>query len=366
MMKCEISKSLTQLLVSFYLLVVLILIFVTPFSQTEANILFSSQITLEGLITKAVYYFIDTPWAMRLPFFIISLANIYLYLELLDRYFRKYSPYYNLALLIFLLLPGVALSFIIVNYATIPIFLTLLILYAYHKEYFLILIVSMVLLLFTHSAQFIVYIGVALYSYHRKEWWLTITSVTFILIASIMSIYGIDGIPKGHLIQLVGIYAAIFSPILFLVVVYALYKVAIRGTKDLLWYIVVTAFVISLLLSIRQATKITDFAPFLVLSIPLVVVVFRDSLAIRLKEFRKFYYLICNIVIVVLLLETSVIFLHYPLSLLIPSNELLLDTSIYKIPQEIEALKKSGKVCKDEIARKDFNLYRYYGIAKCR
>ncbi len=363
--KCEISKRAIDSVTILFLLGVLVLLFMTPFSQTEANILFSRHITIESFLVRNIFQYFHSDWSMRILFFLFSVGSIVLYRSILESYFEKNSSYYNLALLIFILLPGVTLSFILVNYATIPIFLTLLIVYSYKKEFNILLVLAMVLLLFTHSAQFVIYLAIVLYSYQKKRWWLTLLAIGFILLASSVSVYEIDGIPRGHLVQLVGIYAAIFSPTLFLLVVYAVYKVAIRGDKEILWYIVVTALTISVLLSIRQAIKITDFAPFVVISIPLVVTVFRDSLAIRLKEFRKIYYLVCNVIVLVLLLETSVIFLHYPLYRYTPVKELLLDTSIYEIPQIVEELKDKGKVCKDEISKKDYTLYLYYGVARC-
>ena len=302
---------------------------------------------------------------MRLPFFILSIFSLFIYMHILEKYFKKDDIYYNLALLIYILIPGITLSFVLINYATIPIFLTLLIIYANDRENNLLLVIASVLLLFTHSAQFVVYLALAIYGYNKKKWWMVLLGVAFLLLASIVSTYDIDGIPKGHLMQLVGIYAAIFSPILFLVVVYSIYRTAIKGKRDLLWYIVFSAFAISILLSIRQAIKITDFAPFVVISIPLVVAAFKDSLAIRLREYRQFYYYICNIVLIVLLLETSMIFLHYPLYKFTPFKELLLDSSLYEIPKKVKELKAKGKVCKDEINSHNITLYKYYGIKKC-
>ena len=365
MKECNFTKLFDGVFTLFYLVFLLILLVFTPFSQTEANILFSQHETIESFLVKNIYNYFQTYWSIRLPFFILSLFSLYFYRDILKSYFKENDKYYTLSYLIFILVPGVTLTFVIVNYATIPILLTLIIVYASKNENNIVLILAMVLLLFTHSAQFVVYLGVAFYGYSNRNWRLTIVSVGFVLMASLLSTYDIDGIPKGHLIQLVGIYATIFSPILFLVFVYSIYRIAIKGKKEILWYIVVSAFTVSILLSIRQAIKITDFTPFIVISIPLIVTVFRDSLTIRLKEFRKIYYIICNIVLLVLLLETSVIFLHYPLYKLTPFKELLLDTSMYEIPQRVQELKSSGKVCKDEISTRDISLYRYYGIRKC-
>ena len=366
MSECRYSVKFINIFLVVYLLFVLILIFFTPFSQTEANILFSQHKTIETEIIQFIYSYIPDYWAMRLPFFGISLLMLYFYKQILKPYFKIGDNYYNLALFIFLLVPGIALSFIIVNYATVPIFLTILALYANLRKNYILFLLSLVLLLFTHSAQFVVYLAIALYGYGKKERFYFTIGVAFTIIASIVASYDIDGVPKGHFVQLLGIYASILSPILFLVVLYTIYRTAIKGTKDLLWYIVTTALAVSVLLSIRQAIKITDFAPFVAISIPLVIVQLRDSLAIRLKEFRGFHYFVCNAVLLVLFLETSAIFLHYPLYKYTQFKELLFETSMYEIPQSVKELKKSGKVCKDEISNHDSTLYKYYGITRCQ
>lgn len=365
MRECIFTTKYLYIFLSLYLTAILVLLFFTPFTYTEANILYSPNITLESFLVQHISRYLHSPWGMRLPFFLLSLGSIYLYRKLLEAYFTLNDSYYNLSFIIFLLIPGVTLSFIIVNYATIPIFLTLLVIYAYKREYFALLLITLVLLFFTHSAQFVLYLALALYSLQLKRYWLIAVAALFIILSSAASKYGIDGVPRGHLIQLIGIYAAIFSPMLFLAVVYALYKVAIKGSKDILWYIAATAFSTSILLSIRQAIKITDFAPFIVIAVPLVVLTFKNSLAVRLKIFRKIYYWVCYIILIVLLLETLILFLHYPLYKISPSKEWLLDTSIYKVPQIVENLKKDGRVCKKDISLKGKALYRYYGIRKC-
>ena len=365
-MECNFSNKFRNIFLFLYVALIATLLFLTPFSQTEANILYSQNITIESFIVQKIYKYFHTYWSMRLPFFILSLLSIAIYMRIIEVYFKKESIYYNLALLVYLLIPGVTLSFILVNYATVPIFLTLLILYANIRGNRLLLIITSVLLLFTHSAQFVVYLALAFYGYKKKEWWLFLLGIAFVLLASVVSTYDIDGVPKGHLTQIIGIYAAIFSPILFLVVVYSIYRRAIKGSFDLLWYIVATSFIVSILLSIRQAIKITDFAPFVVLAIPIVVTIYRDSLVIRLPEFRRFYYILCKTVLTVLLLETSLIFLHYPLYKYTHFKEILLDSSMYEIPKIVKKLKQKGKVCKDEIDNHDLTLYHYYGIQRCK
>jgi len=48
---------------------------------------------------------------------------------------------------------------------------------------------------------------------------------------------------------------------------------------------------ISIALSIRQKIVVTDFTPFIVVSAPLVIMVFKKSVSIRLPIFRRKYYI---------------------------------------------------------------------------
>jgi hypothetical protein len=366
MKECKLSRKFLQYFFIVYLLIIVILMWVTPLSYSEANILYSTDFTLEKIIVNSIYPFIHNHFLLRVPFFILSIISLYFYIRILDNYFKRWDNFYNLSILVYLLTPGVFLSFIIINYATIPILLTLMFIYAYKKDNIFLEILSLVLLFFTHSAQFVVYVAVAIYSYKDKKWWLLILSILLILFSSLASKYSIGGIPKGHLVQLIGIYAAIFSPLLFIATIYALYKSAISKRRDLLATIAITAFSLSILLSIRQKIKITDFSVFFIIATPLVILQFKNSIEVRLKEFRKGYYFICKIIVLVLLLETSIIILHYPLYILSPDKSWLIDNSIYKVPSIAKSLKNKKFKCKKVISNKEKTLYKYYGIDECQ
>jgi len=366
MQECKLSKLFLQYFIIGYILIITILMVITPFSYSEANILFNSGTILESFIVKYIYTFSSNPFLLRLPFFIISILSLFFYMKILENYFKKWSSYYNLSIFIYIITPGIFLSFILVNYATIPIFLTLMFIYSYYKDNIILEIISLMLLFFTHSTQFVLFVAVVIYSYKDKKWWLVIFSLTLVLLSSITSKYAINGIPKGHLIQLIGIYAAIFSPLLFLSMIFTLYKTLTNKNRDLLSTIALTAFILSILLSIRQKIKITDFSVFFVIVIPLVVLQFKNSLEVRLKEFRGSYYFVCKIIVLVLLLETSVIIMHYPLYKYSPNRKWIIDNSIYEVPIIVKSLKKHNIRCKKVISNKEKTLYKYYKIEECK
>jgi hypothetical protein len=366
MNECKLSKKFLQYTMLTYIAIVAILITLTPYSFSEANILFSKDITIESLLVGYIYTFTDNYFFLRLPFFIISVFSLYFFTKVTEGYFKAWSSYYNLSIFVYLLTPGIFLSFILVNYATIPIFLTLMFIYAYNKNIKILELLSLVLLFFTHSAQFVLFVAVAIYSYKDKKMWLVVVSLVMILLSSITSKYAINGVPKGHLTQLIGIYAAIFSPLLFVATVFALYKNATSKSRDLLATIAIVAFTLSILLSIRQKIRITDFSVFFVIAAPLVVLQFKNSLEVRLPEFRKSYYLVCKIILLVLLLETFTVVMHYPLYKFSTNRNWIIDNSIYELPNVVKSLKKRNIKCKKKISNKTKALYKYYGIKECK
>ena len=63
-------------------------------------------------------------------------------------------------------------------------------------------------------------------------------------------IYGFEahGIPSGHFLDAIGVYSAVFSPIIFVYLVYSLYRGYLTDKMNLEWYIASTALLLSLLL----------------------------------------------------------------------------------------------------------------------
>jgi hypothetical protein len=78
------------------------------------------------------------------------------------------------------------------------------------------------------------------------------------------------------------------------------------------WYISITALGLSLIFSLRQKIQIEDFAPFVVIAIPLMVKLFSHSMRVRLKEFRRIHYILLRVAIFTLLFSfTLLIFNKY-------------------------------------------------------
>ena len=365
MNSCKIDNRTFLYILLIYFATAVWLLTTTPFTPQEADVLYNKHNFLSTNLVNLVSQLSNNPTLLRAPFFIISTLSLYLFNEILKEYFND-SQYRYLSLMIYVLIPGVFLSFVIVNYATITIFLTLLFIYAYKKENKFIQTVVLVLLLFTNTAQFAFYLALILYSFRQKDWFLASISTTLFILTSVIESYPIDGIPKGHLMALFGIYGVTLSPLLFITIIYSLYRVAVKGDKDLIWYITMTVFVISLLLSIRQKIKVIDFTPYIVIAVPIVVNIFRNSISIRLEQFRNFYIKVCISVLFVLLLETLLIVLNYPIYKYTGKQLYLIDKNIYNIHNSVEKMKQNGINCLKYIKKRDLNLYRYYNISSCQ
>ncbi len=361
MKECNIHKNFFKFFLYFYIFICGYLIIFTPITTSESNLIYSNNVTISSLIANLILKFNHTIILPRFIFFIISIVNVW-FLYIYSKYiFTKRSDSY-LTILVYLLIPGVFVSNIVINWATIPIFLSLLFVISTIKGSRVGQVISLVLLFFTHTAFFVFYIAIFLYSYKRRIVWLMILSLILFILSTYFQIYDLSGVPKGHLLQLLGIYAVTLSPFFFLALIYSLYRLSIDKQRDILWYISTTSFIISLLLSIRQKILVIDFTPYIVIATPLSIKVFKNSLAIRLREFRGKYHLLCKIVILVLLLETSIIALNYPIYRYFGKKIYFIDSTIYDVAK---IAKKSGKKCINNIKNYNKNLYKFYNIYKC-
>src|SRR5665811_2213125 len=106
------------------------------------------------------------------------------------------------------------------------------------RGYVIILPFIMLALFFVHEASIIFFVAVFLYAVMHKEKMLAIFSSAFI-VAFIYLAKGIEigGRPSGHFVEIFGLYATVFSPLLFLYFFYAMYRILLREKKTLLWYI---------------------------------------------------------------------------------------------------------------------------------
>ena len=348
----------------FYAVAVLYLAAITPISPHEAKILYTSQDIVGALMR----------WGESLGFGFIGLRTFFLFFGFLTiglfyalsrRHFNKEEDVY-LSTLIFMLLPGILTATTLVNVAILVLPLVLLFVLLHEKGHYFLLPPLMLALFFIHEASIIFFAAVLLYAVVHKEIKLTIFSLAFLL-AFVYLAKGIEigGRPSGHFVEIFGLYATVFSPLLFLYFFYAMYRILLREKKTLIWYISFTALAFSLLLSIRQRVYITDFAPYVMIAIVLMLDVFNHTLGVRLPQFQKRYKRGFIAVMSFLALSVFLIVGHKFLFLLLDDPETHFAHRIYKPYQLAKELKSEGIECYDGAHGRERYQLRYYDIPPC-
>jgi len=253
--------------------------------------------------------------ALRLPFIMFySLSCIIMYTITKD-YFRNENDRL-ISTLLFMVLPGVISASLLVHNTIIVIFCILLYLY-YYKTYQTHNYFLLFLFLFIDNSFAIFYLALFFYSLKRKENALLIISL--LLFGLSMQIYGFEssGKPRGHFLDTFTIYASIFSPMIFIYYIYVMYRIGIKGTKTIYWYISVVALVFSLLFSFRQKIHIEDFAPYVVITLPIILKYFFHTFRVRLPMFRRRHYYLSYAALFLLAISITIILVNKPLYLLI-------------------------------------------------
>lgn len=300
--------------------------------------------------------------ALRIPFIMFyALSACLMYYITID-YF-KYATDRLVNIAIFMLLPGVLSASILVNTAIIVTFCTLLYLYYYktHQKHNYILLT---LFLFIDNSFAIFYLALFFYSLNKKE--TKLLFVSLLLFGLSMYIYGFSagGKPKSYVFDTFGIYASIFSPFLFLYFFYAMYRIGIKGTRTLYWYISVTALVFSILFSIRQRVYIEDFAPYVVITLPLMLKLFLHTFRVRLPQFRSMHKRLVYITLFILLLNVTLILFNKPLYTLLENPKKHFAYK-YHFAKEIAAILKENNI--NYIYSDNIELVKrlkFYGIEK--
>lgn len=332
-------------------------------SGDEADIFFHGTNIAHYLALYSTEWLGKSDFTLRLPFIMLHLASIVL-LYKIGKLFLKKRFDRVLSIAVYAFLPGVNSVALLVNNSVVVIFITLLFTYLYLLEQKLASHVLLIASLFVDNSFAIFYIALFVYAFANRK--IDLLLLTVILFSASMYLYGFDtgGKPKGYFVDTLGVYAAVFSPLLFLYFIYSMYRILIKEEKNLLWYISFFSLVVSLILSLRQKLLLEDFAPFVVLAIPLMIKVFFNSYRVRLPAFRKLHTVFFTIVLGSLFLNTLASYLHQPLYTLMdePAKHF---AAKYHIAKELaEALKAKGVT---NVALKDERMalrLRFYGIER--
>lgn len=332
-------------------------------SYDEADIFFNATSFAHYLAYYSTELLGRSDFTLRLPFILLHLASVVLLYKISKLFLKKhFDRVFSVA--IYALLPGVNSVSLLVNNGVVVIFITLLFTYLYLLEYKIASHAILILSLFVDNSFTIFYSALFIYALANKK--IDLLLLTSILVTAGLYLYGFDtgGKPKGYFVDTLGVYAAVFSPLLFLYFIYAMYRILIKEEKNLLWYISFFSLIVSLLLSMRQKLLLEDFAPFVVLAIPLMVKVFFNSYRVRLPAFRKLHKLTFGIIIASLVLNTTVIYFHQPLYALMgePSKHFAIK---YHVAKELSDILKAKGLTNVMLKNDKMALrLKFYGIEK--
>ncbi len=347
-----------------YVIAMFYLAVTTPITPHEAKILYTSH--------DVVAYFMNLGQSVvpgflgfRIFFILFGFLSILFFYEFSRRYFPIRQDAY-LSTMIFMLLPGIITGSVLSNIAILVLPLVLLFVLLYEKDHFILLPFILLALFFIHDASIIFFIALLIYGLIHKDKKLSILSAAFLL-AFIYLAKGIaiGGRPSGHFLEIFGLYAAVFSPLVFLYFFYTMYRILLREKKTLLWYISFTALAFSLLLSIRQRINISDFAPYVTIAIVLMLDVFNHSLRVRLPQFQKRYNLAFKIIMGSLVLSAMIIFLHQFMFYIDKDPKRYFATKTYKPYYLAKKLKAENISCYDSEDQREQYQLRYYHIPSC-
>ena len=332
-------------------------------SYYEANILYGENSLLKGYISFFVNIFGSNDYALRIPMILIHITSSILLYLISSHYVTR--PNDKLWILfIYLLLPGITSSALLVNVAGLKIMILFAFVYFYIRAKEWSLLILPLFMLLDETAIFF-YFSVALFGFVRKQW--TTMAVSLGLLGGAIFFVGMNlgGKPEGHFLDALGIYSAIFSPVVFIYLFYVLYRRYMSNERDLLWFIASSMFVISLLLSFRQKVTIQDFAPYMMLTIPLAAQTFFHTYRVRLPMFRRRYRILFYSALTLLMMNALAVFFNHWLYQWIKKPKEHFSYSMHVAKELAHTLKNNQISCvKADDTKMQLRL-SFYGIKEC-
>jgi hypothetical protein len=333
-------------------------------SSSGASLLYGGFSFVQLLVKSSLHIFGQNDFGLRFVFIVLHLLSALLIYTISDRYLKSERNRLWLVL-IFVLLPGVVSAAMMVNHAAFIIFGLLL--YIYLEEKISPFLINILLFFYALIDVGFVYLflGLAFYYLFHKNMKYFFYNIGLFILSS--SLYGFDvyGAPSGHFLDTIGIYSAIFTPVIFIYLVYVLYRLYLVEKKEKLWYISATALLFSLIISLRQRVEIEHFAPYLIIALPLAAQTFATSYRVRLKEYRGGYRAIFIAAFLLLIANTLLVFFNKELYLVLdnPKKNFAYNVNIAK--ELAEHLKAKAITCVESDPKMQERL-RFYGIAKCK
>jgi hypothetical protein len=330
----------------------------------EAEILYTQHSLLHYIISASVTLFGQNDFALRLPMMLMHLLSALL-LFAVSKPYLKYDRDRLWLVLIFVLLPGVNSAALLVDSAGLVLLLLLTYLYLWQRVPKVEPLVLAAFVFVDGSFAFL-YLGRFFYALAENKWRDLI--LNFVLFGASIYLFGFDtsGAPSGHFLDTLGIYAAVLSPIVFVYLVYVLYRRMITKKRDLIWYLSASALLYSLIFSFRQRIDIELFAPYLILALPLGAATFFHSYRVRLRMFRNRYRVLFTVSFVLLAANGLLVLFNQQLYRFVDDPKRHFAYRAHVAKELAVELKKMHFGCVDVVEEKRMQLrLHFYGIDFC-
>ncbi len=341
------NYKLIIILLAFDLFALLYGISTLSISADEAKIYFEEKGSFLFLNHSLLYYlthfgtfiFGQNDLGLRIPILFFHFLSCILLYILALKYTKTHFDSF-LSLLLFILLPGSVASALLVNEASFVIFLTLVILCVYEYEKKWLFYPLLILALFIDKSFNILFLTFFFFGIYKRNSVLFILSL--VLFGLSVSFYGFDtgGRPRGYFLDTLGIFAACFSPLVFIYFFYVIYRLTFKENKSLLWFLMSVTFIFCSLLSLRQKLYLEDFLPFCVICTPLLIKTLMASYRVRLPKFRLKYKIFIECAIIFLLLCYFVIIANQFLYYIVPNANKHFANNYHFAKELSEELKK--------------------------
>jgi len=330
-------------------------------SYNEAEIFFQKHSLLGYILKLSAHFFGQNDLAVRGVMIFFHIASVALMYKV-SKFYIKLEFDRIIAVLLFVLLPGTLASALIINNAGICITLALLCIYLFHIKKKILFSLFFCLAFFIDGDFLIFYAGFFIFALYKRKPPLAWLSAILFLLTLYFFGFETNGRPSGHFIDTFGIFAAVFSPFVFIFFVYTIYRIWVKEKKDLLWFIAICSFCFCMIVSVRQRLELEQFLPFCVIATPLMVRVFFNSYRVRLPKFRKGHKICTGLVMLFLVFNWSAIIFNQIFYLFLndPTKHL---TYKFDVAKELaDKLKEAGV---QDIATEDARLalrLKFYGI----
>lgn len=357
------EKAFLSLILGINFLILLLQVKGLSIGFHEAKILYGESSPLQLLISSSLHFFGQNDYALRVPMISLHLLSALLLYGISKHYVSRTGDRLWI-ILIYVLLPGVTSAALVVDNAGLVIASLFLFAYLYlnYGRYALGLVPFLVGI---DPAFAYLFFAIAMYGVYRKEY--VYIGVGLISLSVSLYFYGIHigGLPESRFLDVLGVYTAIFSPIVFLYLFYVLYRRMIAKEWDLIWMISMSAFLISLLLSFRQKVEVQTFAPFLLLALPLAAQTFLHTYRIRLREYRRRYRILFYSAFFLLILNALAVFFNHYFYRFIKNPTHHFSYSMHAVKELSNQLHRNNIHCIDADNEKLQLRLRFYGITHC-